>query len=88
MHSRQDHYKALGQTVADTKLEHVRAQMAAFKQGLEGFALKHRQVHIKCLFAPHLSLVVTISQPTVFPLQCRLIQHTSMQVGQALSSLY
>lgn len=41
--SRQDHYKALGQTVADTKLEHVRAQMAAFKQGLEGFALKHRQ---------------------------------------------
>ena len=48
-HSLQDHYKALGQTVADTKLEHVRAQMAAFKQGLEGFALKHRQVHVGTL---------------------------------------
>jgi hypothetical protein len=42
-HGSQDHFKALGQTVADTKLEHVRAQMAAFKQGLEGFALKHRR---------------------------------------------
>jgi len=41
----QDHFKALGQTVADTKLEHVRAQMAAFKQGLEGFALKHRRAY-------------------------------------------
>ena len=50
----QDHYKALGQTVADTKLEHVRAQMAAFKQGLEGFALKHRQAHTDCPTASRL----------------------------------
>lgn len=32
--------------MADTKLEHVRAQMAAFKEGLEGFALKHRRASL------------------------------------------
>lgn len=79
MHSRQDHYKALGQTVADTKLEHVRAQMAAFKQGLEGFALKHRQVHLGTLVCTTPVLSCSLS------LQCSFIQHTSIHVGQAVS---
>lgn len=38
----QDVYKALGDTVNQTKLEHMRAQMAGFKEKLEEFAIKHR----------------------------------------------
>ena len=37
-----DQYKALGKDVAATRLEHMQAQMASFKENLEGFALKHR----------------------------------------------
>ena len=37
-----DVYKALGRNVQETRLEHMRAQMASFKEHLEGFALKHR----------------------------------------------
>lgn len=40
----QDVYKALGDTVNQTKLEHMRAQMAGFKEKLEEFAIKHRYV--------------------------------------------
>ena len=42
----QDVYKALGDTVNQTKLEHMRSQMAAFKDRLEEFAMKHRQAII------------------------------------------
>lgn len=42
----QDVYKALGDTVNQTKLEHMRSQMAGFKEKLEEFAIKHR-----CLLA-------------------------------------
>ena len=38
----QDNYKALGETVSQTKLEHMKAQMASFKEKLEEFAIKHR----------------------------------------------
>ena len=38
----QDVYKALGDTVNQTKLEHMRAQMVGFKEKLEEFAIKHR----------------------------------------------
>ena len=37
-----DVYKSLGRTVQETRLEHMRAQMASFKEHLEEFALKHR----------------------------------------------
>ena len=37
-----DVYKALGKNVQETRLEHMRAQMASFKEHLENFALKHR----------------------------------------------
>ncbi|CAK0737029.1 hypothetical protein CVIRNUC_000843 [Coccomyxa viridis] len=38
-----DHFKALGKDVAATRLEHMQAQMASFKENLEEFALKHRE---------------------------------------------
>ncbi len=41
-HCLQDHFKALGKDVAATRLEHMQAQMASFKENLEEFALKHR----------------------------------------------
>ncbi|KAK9808648.1 hypothetical protein WJX72_001228 [[Myrmecia] bisecta] len=37
-----DHYKQLGEAVQQTKLEHMKAQMAVFKKSLEEFAIKHR----------------------------------------------
>lgn len=44
----QDQFKALGKDVSETRLEHMRAQMASFKEHLEGFALKHRcRAHIR-----------------------------------------
>ena len=41
-HCLQDHFKALGKDVAATRLEHMQAQMASFKENLEEFAFKHR----------------------------------------------
>lgn len=38
----QGQYRALGDQVQQTKLEHLKAQMAQFKSSLEEFALKHR----------------------------------------------
>ena len=37
-----DVYKAFGETVNQTKLEHMKVQMAGFKEKLEEFAMKHR----------------------------------------------
>ncbi len=47
-----DVYKTLGKTVQDTRLEHMRAQMASFKEHLEEFALKHRHVQYHCYICP------------------------------------
>lgn len=38
----QDVYRTLGDSVNQTKLETMRAQMAAFKDKLEEFAIRHR----------------------------------------------
>lgn len=38
----QDQYKVLGEHVQQTKLEHIKSQMAVFKKSLEEFAIKHR----------------------------------------------
>ncbi|KAL3144419.1 hypothetical protein ABBQ32_004167 [Trebouxia sp. C0010 RCD-2024] len=37
-----DQYKVLGEHVQQTKLEHIKSQMAIFKRSLEDFAIKHR----------------------------------------------
>jgi len=39
----QDVFKTFGDNVNQTKLEHMKAQMAAFKDNLSKFAIKHRQ---------------------------------------------
>lgn len=38
----QDQYKVLGEHVQQTKLEHIKSQLAIFKSSLEEFAIKHR----------------------------------------------
>jgi hypothetical protein len=38
----QDVFKTFGDNVNQTKLEHMKAQMAAFKDNLSKFAIKHR----------------------------------------------
>lgn len=40
--SLQDQYKVLGEHVQQSKLEHIKSQMAVFKKSLEEFAIKHR----------------------------------------------
>jgi ESCRT-II complex subunit VPS22 len=37
------HYKSLGEQVQQTRLEHVKSQLATLKKSLEEFAVKHRQ---------------------------------------------
>lgn len=38
-----EHFKSLGETVQQTKMELMKAQMASFKEKLEEFALSHRE---------------------------------------------
>ena len=38
----QEHFKSLGESVQQTKVELMKAQMASFKEKLEEFAINHR----------------------------------------------
>ena len=48
----QDQYKVLGEHVQQTKLEHIKSQMAVFKKSLEEFAIKHRCAQLSMHSSP------------------------------------